>query len=157
MKQSHNENRGIHSKSFIYWTEIGHCPSIGHSYIYRQHTMNGTIQKKKYSRSDSQGLLFVFECMVVIISSYILKRRFPHYKDRPSLWSYQYRELKIMPVQFNSIHTLQFNTWGHSLLELLHNGECISHIHIWPTLTTLTKTNAWPSCYFWKSSPTVAN
>ena len=30
--------------------------------------MNGTIQKKKDSRSDSQGLLFVFECIVVIKS-----------------------------------------------------------------------------------------
>ena len=30
--------------------------------------MNGTIQKKKDSRSDFQGLLFVFECIVVIIS-----------------------------------------------------------------------------------------
>ena len=47
-------------------------------HTYRQHTVNGTIQKKKYSRSDFQGLLFVFECMVVIISSYLLKRRFLH-------------------------------------------------------------------------------
>ena len=62
-------------------------------HTYRRHTMNGTIQKKKYSRSDFQGLLFVFECIVLII----LKIKFPHYKDRPSLWNYQYRELRIMP------------------------------------------------------------
>ena len=30
--------------------------------------MNGTIQKKKDSLSDFQGLLFVFECVVVIIT-----------------------------------------------------------------------------------------
>ena len=41
--------------------------------------MNGTIQKKKDSRSDFQGLLFVFEYVVVIISSHLLKRRFTHY------------------------------------------------------------------------------
>ena len=71
--------------------------------------MNGTIQKKKDSRSDFQGLPFVFECIVVIISSHLLKRRFTHYKDRPSLlWNFQYRELRIMPVQL--VYTLQFNT-----------------------------------------------
>ena len=37
-------------------------------HTYRQHTMNGTIQKKKDSLSDFQGLLFVFECVVVIIT-----------------------------------------------------------------------------------------
>ena len=31
-------------------------------------TMNGTIQKKKDSLSDFQGLLFVLECVVVIIT-----------------------------------------------------------------------------------------
>ena len=41
--------------------------------------MNGTIQKKKDSRTDSQGLLFVFECIEVITSSHLLKRRFTHY------------------------------------------------------------------------------
>ena len=30
--------------------------------------MNGTIQKKKDSLSDFQGLVFVFECAVVIIT-----------------------------------------------------------------------------------------
>ena len=53
----------------------------------RQHTINGTIQKKKDSHSDFQGLFFVFECFecVVIISSHLLKRRFTHHKDRPLL------------------------------------------------------------------------
>ena len=30
--------------------------------------MNGTIQKEKDSLSDFQGLFFVFECVVVIIT-----------------------------------------------------------------------------------------
>ena len=67
MNQNDDENRGIHGKSINYYTGTGHCPSTGHPYI-RQHTMNGTIQKKKDSLSDFQGLLFVFECVVVIIT-----------------------------------------------------------------------------------------
>ena len=56
MNQNHNENKEVHRKSLIYCTGIGHCPST-----WRQHTMNGTIQKKKNSLSDFQVLLFVFE------------------------------------------------------------------------------------------------
>ena len=41
--------------------------------------MNGTIQKKKDSLSDFQGLLFVFECVVVIIT----EKEIHQYKDRP--------------------------------------------------------------------------
>ena len=68
--------------------------------------MNGTIQRKKDSRSDFQGLLFVFECIVVIIASYLLKRRFTYYRDRPSLlWNFQYREFKIMPVHTHYVAT----------------------------------------------------
>ena len=33
MNQSYNENRGVHSKSLIYCTGTGHCPSTSHSYI----------------------------------------------------------------------------------------------------------------------------
>ena len=62
--------------------------------------MKGTIQKKKDSCSDFQGLLLVFECSVVTISSHLFKRRFTHYEDIPSLLrNFQYRELRIMPVQ----------------------------------------------------------
>ena len=140
MKQSHNENRGVHSKSFIYWAKTGHCPIVLAIHIYRQHTKNGTMQKKKYSRSDFQGLLFVLECMIVIISSYILK------DSRTTKTDLHYGTTNTgnseSCLSSSIVYTLQFNTQGHSLLELLHNGECISHIHIWPTLTTLTKTNA---------------
>ena len=62
MNQNHNENKEVHSKSLIYCTGIGHCSSTDHSYIKATHkAMNGTIQKKKNSLSDFQGLLFVFE------------------------------------------------------------------------------------------------
>ena len=54
------------------------------------HLSAATIQKKKDSHSDSQGLLFVFECIVVIKS---------------------------------------IDAQGHSLLEILHNGEVISGSH----------------------------
>ena len=37
MNQSYNENRGVHSKSFIYYTGTGHCPSTSHSYIKVTH------------------------------------------------------------------------------------------------------------------------
>ena len=40
--------------------------------------MNGTIQKKKDSRSYFQGLLFVFKCSVVIISSHLFNREYSH-------------------------------------------------------------------------------
>ena len=65
MNQTHDENRGIHGKSINYYTGTGHCPSTGHPYIKATH---GTIQKKKGSLSDFQGLLCVFECVVVIIT-----------------------------------------------------------------------------------------
>ena len=67
MNQNHIENRGVHSKSFIYCT--GQVTALVLAiHTYRQHTVNGTIQEKKDSLSDFQGLLFVFECIVVIIS-----------------------------------------------------------------------------------------
>ena len=37
MNQNQNENKGVHSKSLIYCTGIGHCPSIDHSYIMATH------------------------------------------------------------------------------------------------------------------------
>ena len=35
-------------------------------YTYWQHTLSGIIQNNTCSRSDFQGFLFVFECIVVI-------------------------------------------------------------------------------------------
>ena len=52
--------------------------------------------RKIPSLSDFQGLLFVFECVVVIITQ---KEIHTLQGYRPSLWwNFQYRELKIMPV-----------------------------------------------------------
>ena len=45
MNRNQNENKGVHGKSINYYTGTGHCPRM-------QHTMNGTIQKKKDSLSD---------------------------------------------------------------------------------------------------------
>ena len=69
-------------------------------HVYRQHTMSGTIQKKKDSLSDFQGLIFVFECGVKIIrhakgDSHTTRIVLHCYE---SLWNFQYRELRIMPV-----------------------------------------------------------
>ena len=68
----------MYSKSFIYCTGTGHCPSTSHSYIKVTHCINGTIQKKKDSRSYFQGLLFVFEYSIVIISSHLFNRKDSH-------------------------------------------------------------------------------
>ena len=60
MNQTDNENKGVQSKSLIYCTGIGHCPSTDHSYVKAtHHECNNS--KKKNSLSDFQGLLFVFE------------------------------------------------------------------------------------------------
>ena len=53
MNQIDDKNRGIHDKSINYYSGTGHCPSTGHPYIKSTH-MNGTIQKKKDSLSDSK-------------------------------------------------------------------------------------------------------
>ena len=60
MNQNHNENKGVHSKSLICCTGIGHCPSTDHSYIKATHH-EWNNSKKKDSLSDFQRLLFVFE------------------------------------------------------------------------------------------------
>ena len=118
------------------------------------HTMNGTIQKKKDSSSDFQGLFFVFECSVVIISSHLFNRKDSH-TTKTDLHCYGIFNTGNSESCMHSliVYTLQFNTWGQSLLKLLYNVECISGHKV----TTVTKTNAWPSCYLWKSSLTVAN
>ena len=49
MKQKHNENRGVHSKSFIYCTGIGHCPSTGHTYIKKTHHEWNNSKEERFS------------------------------------------------------------------------------------------------------------
>ena len=64
MNQNHNENKEVHSKSLIYCTGIGRCPSTDHSYIkdciYKGNTP-WIEQFKRRKFPDFQGLLFVFE------------------------------------------------------------------------------------------------
>ena len=61
MNQNHNENKEVHSKSLIYCTGIGHCPSTDHSYIKATHHEWNNSKEEKESLSDFEGLLFVFE------------------------------------------------------------------------------------------------
>ena len=114
MNQNHDENRGVHSKSYIY------CTSTGHSYIKTTHH-GWNNSKEERSPLWLPRTPLVFACIVVIISNHLFKR------GRPSLlWNFQYRELRIMLVQFDSMHPpIQFMR-TYSLLELLHNGVCIS-------------------------------
>ena len=47
MNQNHNENKEVHSKSLIYPTGIGHCPSANHSYIkVTHHEWNNSKEEK---------------------------------------------------------------------------------------------------------------
>ena len=69
MNQNDDEIRGIHGKSINYYTGTGHWPRTGHPYIKAtHHEWNNSKEKKKDSLSDFQVLLFVFECVVVIIT-----------------------------------------------------------------------------------------
>ena len=60
MNQTHNENKGVYSKSLIYCTGIGHCPSTDHSYVKATHHECNNSKEEKFP-PDFQGLLFVFE------------------------------------------------------------------------------------------------
>ena len=60
MNQTHNENKGVHSKSLIYCTGIGHCPSTDHSYVKATHHEYNN-SKEEIFPSDFQRLIFVFE------------------------------------------------------------------------------------------------
>ena len=104
--------------------------------------MNGTIQKKKDSRSDFQRLLFVFECSVVIISSHLFNRKDSH-TTKTDLHCYGILNTGNSESCLCSsiVYTLQFNTWRQSLLELLYNVECISGHKV----TTVTKVVFRPS------------
>ena len=73
--------------------------------------MNGSIQKKKDSRFDFQGLLFVFECVVVIISSHLLNRKDSH-TTKTDLHCYGIfnTENSESCLCSSIVYTLQFNT-----------------------------------------------
>ena len=48
MNQTHNENKGVHSKSLIYCTGIGHCPSTDHSYVKATHHECNNSKEEKF-------------------------------------------------------------------------------------------------------------
>ena len=51
MNQNHNENKEVHSKSLIYCTGIGHCPSTDHSYIKAtHHEWNNSKEEKGHRK-----------------------------------------------------------------------------------------------------------
>ena len=48
MNQNHNENKEVHSKSLIYCTGIGHCPSTDHSCIEATHHEWNNSKEEKF-------------------------------------------------------------------------------------------------------------
>ena len=48
MNQNHDENKEVHSKSLIYCTGIGHCPSTDHSYIKATHHEWNKSKEEKF-------------------------------------------------------------------------------------------------------------
>ena len=143
---NYNENRGVHSKSFIYCTGTGHCPGISHSYIKVTHHEWINSKEERFPLWLPRTPLCVQMqcCDQVIISSHLFNRKDSHTTKT---------DLHCCGI-FNTgnsesclcgwiVYTLKFNTWGQGLLKLSYNVECISGHKV----TTVTKTNAWPSCY----------
>ena len=59
--QSHNENKGVQSKSSIYWTGIRSLPKYW-PFIHKGNTpLIEQFKRRKKSLSDFQGLLFAFQ------------------------------------------------------------------------------------------------
>ena len=48
MNQTHNENKGVYSKSLIYCTGIGHCPCTDHSYVKATHHECNNSKEEKF-------------------------------------------------------------------------------------------------------------
>ena len=48
MNQTHNENKGVHSKSLIYMTGKGHYPSTDHSYVKATHHECNNSKEEKF-------------------------------------------------------------------------------------------------------------
>ena len=73
--------------------------------------MNGSVQKKKDSRFDFQGLLFVFECVVVIVASHLFNRKDSH-TTKIDLHCYGIfnTENSESCLCSSIVYTLQFNT-----------------------------------------------
>ena len=104
----------------------GHCPSTSHLYIKVTHHEWNNSKEERFPLW-LQGLLFVFECSVVIISSHLFDRKDSH-TTKTDLHFYGILNTgNSESCLCSSItYTLQFNIWRHSLLELLYNVECTS-------------------------------
>ena len=127
MNQTHDENRGIHGKSINYYTGTGHCPSTGHPYIKATHHEWNNSKEERFPLWLPRTTLCVWMCCS------------DHYSKGDS---HTTRIDLHCDETFNTgnsesclcnsivmiVYTLRVKTWGHGLLELLHNGECIS----WP-------------------------
>ena len=92
-----NENRGVHSKSFI-CTGTGHCPSSDHSYIKATHHEWSNSKEERFPLWLPRTPLLCLTALLWL-SQVIYSKGDLHYKDIPSLlWNFQYREPGIMPV-----------------------------------------------------------
>ena len=112
---------GIHSKLFylMHWYTV-HCLVAQPCTTLRQHTMNGTIQKKKYSRSDCIGLLFCFFhrlwCYRLILAI--------------MLFQFYLKLINQVSIQINNRNKLQrkdlFERGKYYKFKLTSSGTCIS-------------------------------
>ena len=122
MDQNHNENSGVHNKSFI-TALVGHCPRTGHSHI------KDTPWMEQFKRREIPLWLPRTPLCVWMRCCHHLKSfTFNSHTTRTDLHCYG---------TFNTgnsesclcdliVYTLQVKTWGYCLLELLYNCGCIS-------------------------------
>ena len=115
--------------------------------------MNGTIQKKKDSLSDFQGLLFVFECVVVISQDIYPKQagsyeRLLSWKDtkgltiRLSLVRAKSNEFALLPG-----HVVYREPGGHEI------GGQKSHLFSWSnTQIKIVEYHSWVNTYIENSN-----
>ena len=79
--------------------------STSHSYIKVTHHEWNNSKEERFPLLLPRTPLYVRMQCCDHLKSFIQQKRFTHCKDRPSLlWNFQYRELRIMPVQFDCKH-----------------------------------------------------
>ena len=118
-----NENRGVHSKSYI-CIGTGHFPSSDHSYIKATHHECKNSKEERFPLWLLRTLLCVWMRCCDHLESSTQKEI---HTIRIDLHFYEtFITGNWESFLCNSIvYTLRVKTWGHNLLELLHNGECI--------------------------------
>ena len=122
-----DENRGIHGKSINFYTGTGHCPNTGHPYIKAAHHEWNNSKEERFPLWLPRTTLCVWMCC----SDHYSKgdshtTRIDLHRDET--FNTGNPESCLCNSIVVIVYTLRVKTWGHSLLELLHNGECIS----WP-------------------------